>query len=76
MVECIKSTSSSCSLAWETGKSLPDSRLMLELCGLLKINVNEMPELRKVQLAEESSDKRRFIRICRCTTDPDGRPVA
>lgn len=42
MVECIKSTSSSCSLAWETGKSLPDSGLMLELCGLLKINVKEL----------------------------------
>lgn len=27
---------------WETGKSLPDSSLMLELCDLLKINVNEL----------------------------------
>ncbi len=27
---------------WETGKSLPDSGIMLELCGLLKINVNEL----------------------------------
>ena len=26
---------------WETGKSLPDSGIMLELCELLKINVNE-----------------------------------
>ena len=26
---------------WETGKSLPDSGIMLELCGLLHINVNE-----------------------------------
>ncbi|MBR0380224.1 MAG: helix-turn-helix transcriptional regulator [Mogibacterium sp.] len=27
---------------WETGKSLPDSSIMLELCELLKINVNEL----------------------------------
>ena len=24
---------------WETGKSMPDSGIMLELCELLKINV-------------------------------------
>ena len=27
---------------WETGKSLPDSGIMLELCGLLHISVNEL----------------------------------
>lgn len=27
---------------WETGKSVPDSGIMLELCELLKINVNEL----------------------------------
>ena len=27
---------------WETGKSMPDSGTMLELCDLLKINVNEL----------------------------------
>ena len=27
---------------WETGKSMPDSSIMLELCKLLKINVNEL----------------------------------
>ena len=27
---------------WETGRSLPDSGIMLELCGLLHINVNEL----------------------------------
>lgn len=27
---------------WETGKSLPDASIMLELCGLLKITVNEL----------------------------------
>ena len=27
---------------WETGKSLPDSSIMLELCEILNINVNEL----------------------------------
>ncbi len=27
---------------WENGKSLPDASIMLELCELLKINVNEL----------------------------------
>lgn len=27
---------------WETGKSLPDASLMLELCDMLDINVNEL----------------------------------
>lgn len=27
---------------WETGKSLPDSAIMLELCSLLKITVNDL----------------------------------
>ena len=27
---------------WETGKSLPDSSIMLELCDILKINVNDL----------------------------------
>ena len=27
---------------WETGKSLPDSSIMLELCGILKISVNDL----------------------------------
>lgn len=27
---------------WETGKSLPDSSIMLELCGILNITVNDL----------------------------------
>ncbi len=27
---------------WETGKALPDSSIMLELCGLLEITVNDL----------------------------------
>ncbi len=41
---------------WETGKSLPDSGIMLELCDLLKINVNELLSGEKIMA--ESYDKR------------------
>lgn len=41
---------------WETGKSLPDSGIMLELCDLLKINVNEL--LSGERIMAESYDKR------------------
>ena len=27
---------------WETGKTMPDSSIMLELCGILKITVNDL----------------------------------
>ena len=41
---------------WETGKSMPDSGIMLELCGILKINVNEL--LSGERIMEQSYDAR------------------
>lgn len=41
---------------WETGKSMPDSGIMLELCDLLKINVNEL--LSGERIMAEAYDKR------------------
>lgn len=41
---------------WETGKSMPDSGIMLELCDLLKINVNEL--LSGERIMTETYDKR------------------
>ena len=41
---------------WETGKSLPDSGIMLNLCELLKINVNEL--LSGERIVVEIYDKR------------------
>ena len=41
---------------WETGRSMPDSGIMLELCDLLKINVNELLSGEKIMA--ESYDKR------------------
>ena len=33
---------------WETGKSMPDSGIMLELCRFLKINVNELLSVERI----------------------------
>ncbi|MBC8542793.1 helix-turn-helix domain-containing protein [Clostridiales bacterium NSJ-32] len=41
---------------WETGKSLPDSGIMLEVCDFLKINVNEL--LSGERIMAELYDKR------------------
>ena len=41
---------------WETGKSMPDSGIMLELCDFLKINVNEL--LSGERIMAEAYDKR------------------
>ena len=41
---------------WETGRSLPDSGIMLELCGLLHINVNEL--LSGERIMSEGYDRR------------------
>ena len=41
---------------WETGKSMPDSGIMWELCELLKINVNEL--LSGERIMAEAYDKR------------------
>ena len=41
---------------WETGRSMPDSGIMLELCELLKINVNEL--LSGERVMAEIYDKR------------------
>lgn len=41
---------------WETGKSMPDSSVMLELCGILGITVNELLSGEKVDM--ESYEKK------------------
>ena len=41
---------------WETGKSMPDSGIMLELCELLNINVNEL--LSGERIMAETYDKK------------------
>ena len=35
---------------WETGKSMPDSSIMLELCRILDISVNELLSGEKIEM--------------------------
>ena len=44
---------------WENGKSMPDSGIMLELCELLKINVNELLSGEKIDMnnCEEKTEE-------------------
>ena len=37
---------------WETGKSMPDSSIMLELCGVLDITVNELLTGERIQMED------------------------
>lgn len=39
---------------WETGKSMPDSSIMLALCGLLDITVNELLTGERIQMEDYS----------------------
>lgn len=39
---------------WETGKSMPDSSIMLELCGILDITVNELLTGERIQMEDYS----------------------
>ena len=41
---------------WENGKSLPDSAIMLELCGILGITVNELLNGEKIDM--ENNEKK------------------
>ena len=43
---------------WETGKSMPDSSIMLELCEILGITVNELLSGEKIDM--ESYEKRQM----------------
>ncbi len=63
---------------WETGKSMPDSSVMLELCDILKINVNELLSGEKISvennnvkneqlllnMAKETEQKNKIIWTC------------
>ena len=44
---------------WETGKSIPDSSIMLELCRILDISVNELLSGEKIEMenANQKADE-------------------
>ena len=49
---------------WETGKSLPDSSIMIELCNILKITVNDLlsGEVVNVENYNKDVDKKVYYR--------------
>lgn len=62
---------------WETGKSLPDASIMLELCGLLHITVNDLlsGEVVSVNRYNEESEKN-LIEMLRQKEQADRRLLA
>lgn len=42
---------------WETGKNMPDSGLMLELCSILEVNVNELLTGERMNSMENYKEK-------------------
>ena len=59
---------------WETGKSLPDASIMLQLCGYLKITVNDLlsGEVVSIENYNERTEKN-LIEVIRQKEDADKR---
>ena len=59
---------------WETGKSLPDASIMLQLCGYLKITVNDLlsGEVVSMENYNEKTEKN-LIEVIRQKEDADKR---
>ena len=41
---------------WERGKAMPDSSIMLELCGVLKISVNELLSGEEIEMENQNKE--------------------
>ena len=51
---------------WETGRSMPDSSIMLELCDVLKISVNELLSGEKIDMDNYNNEmENRLIELVR-----------
>lgn len=59
---------------WETGRSLPDSSIMLELCGLLNITVNDLlsGEVVKMEVNQREME-RNLLEVVRAKEEADKR---
>jgi transcriptional regulator with XRE-family HTH domain/DNA-directed RNA polymerase subunit RPC12/RpoP len=46
---------------WERGVAMPDSSIMLELCGILKISVNELLSGEKISMEKDGEQNERLL---------------
>lgn len=46
---------------WERGKSMPDSSIMLSLCEILSINVNELLRGERIEMESEAKISEELI---------------
>ena len=46
---------------WETGKTMPDSSIMLELCDILKISVNELLSGEKIDMENNEQKNEQLL---------------
>ena len=46
---------------WETGKAMPDSALMLELCSILKITVNDLLNGEKISMENNNQKNEQLL---------------
>ena len=59
---------------WETGKSLPDSSIMLELCAILEITVNDLLSGEVVTMENQTQEmEKKLLELVRQKEDNDRR---
>ena len=46
---------------WETGRAMPDSSLMLDLCSILKINVNDLLNGEVITMSETNKKQEEML---------------
>ena len=50
---------------WECGKTMPDASIMLELCGILKITVNELLNGEKINMENNSTNEKLLLDLAK-----------
>ena len=61
---------------WENGRSLPDSAIMLELCGLLNISVNELLNGEKIMEDFEKKSEQMLLEMAKQKEESDRKMLA
>ncbi len=62
---------------WETGRAMPDSSIMLELCGLLDISVNELLSGEKIAMRDyDKAAEENLLRMKKQEEQSNGKLLA